>query len=161
MALSDLPAVLAIQRTCYGEGFVESAEVIAQRLRSLGNLSCVAEHGGVVCAYLAAYRSRLGKITPLHGEFASLPDPDTLYLHDMAVAPAATGQRLAQRLVEHLWAQGRREGLVHTALVSVQGSQTFWQQRGYTMCTLADPVQQHYLDSYGAGACFMAQRLGG
>ena len=159
MTPSDLCAVLDIQRACYPGDFLESAEVITQRLRSPGNLSCVAERGGVVCAYLAAYRSRPGKLTPLHGGFDTVAQPDTVYLHDMAVALAAKGQGLAQRLVEHLWAQGRSEGLVCSALVSVQGSQLFWERLGYRVHTLTEPVQQRNLDSYGAGACYMAKTL--
>lgn len=159
MAQSDLPAVLGIQRACYPGDFLESAEVITQRLRSPGNLSCVVERGGVVCAYLAAYRSRPGKLTPLHGGFDAVAQPDTVYLHDMAVAPGAKGQGLAQRLVEHLWTQGRNEGLVCSALVSVQGSQPFWERLGYRVHTLKEPAQQQNLTSYGADACYMLKPL--
>ena len=159
MALADLPALLDIQRLCYGEGFLESAAILTQRLHSPGKLSCVAARGGVVCAYLAAYRSRPGKVTPLNGGFDTVAQPDTLYLHDLAVAPQAAGQGLAQRLVEHLWAQGRSEGLVVSALVSVQGSQVFWQRLGYGVQALADPAQQQNLASYGADACYMAKPL--
>lgn len=162
MTLSDLPAVLDIQRACYGEGFLEGADVIAQRLRSPANLSCVAAGAGAtVFAYLAAYRSRPGKLTPLHGDFEAVAQPDTLYLHDMAVVPSAKGQGLAQLLVEHLWALGRSEGLACTALVSVQGSQAFWARLGYQASVLADPVQQLHLDSYGTGASYMVRRLEG
>ena len=159
MALADLPAVLDVQRACYPGGFLESAEVITQRLRSPANLSCVAVRGGAVCAYLAAYRSRPGKLTPLHGGFEAVAQPDTVYLHDMAVAPHAKGQGLAQHLVEHLWAQGRSEGLVCSALVSVQGSQVFWERLGYRVQALADPAQQQNLASYGADACYMLKPL--
>ena len=159
MALADVSAVLNIQRACYPGDFLESAEVITQRLHSPGNLSGVAERGGVVCAYLAAYRSRPGKLTPLHGGFDTVAQPDTVYLHDMAVAPAAKGQGLAQRLVEHLWAQGRSEGLVCSALVSVQGSQPFWERLGYRVQALVDPAQQQNLASYGAGAYYMLKPL--
>ena len=159
MVLPDLAAVLGIQRACYPGDFLESAEVITLRLRSPGNLSYVAERGGLVCAYLAAYRSRPGKLTPLHGSFETVLQPDTVYLHDMAVAPAAKGQGLAQRLVEHLWTQGRSEGLVCSALVSVQGSQPFWERLGYRLYTLTEPAQQRNLDSYGAGACYMVKAL--
>ena len=160
MALADLPAVLDVQRACYPGDFLEDAATFTQRLHSPGSLSCVATRGGVVCAYLAAYRSRPGKLTPLNGGFSTVTQPDTLYLHDLAVAPQAAGQGLAQRLVQHLWAQGCSEGLVFSALVSVQGSQPFWERLGYRVQALDDPAQQRHLDSYGAGACYMAKTLG-
>ena len=95
LALSDLADLLAVQLACYGEGFVESGEVFARRLASPANCSLVLEQGGAVCAYLAAYRSVRGKVTPLHGDFEATAQPDTLYLHDMAVLPAHAGQGLA------------------------------------------------------------------
>jgi hypothetical protein len=38
----DLPGLLEVQRACYGEGFVESAEVFARRLASPANCSLAA-----------------------------------------------------------------------------------------------------------------------
>ena len=69
-------------------------------------------------------------------------------------------QGLAQRLVGHLWAHAAGERLQHSALVSVQGSQPFWERLGYRVQALDDPAQQRHLDSYGAGACYMAKTLG-
>ena len=161
MVLSDLDAVLDIQRACYGEGFLEGADVITRRIGSSVGLSCVAEREGRVCAYLAAYRSHPGKLTPLHGDFEAVSEPfsrpDTLYLHDLAVHPDATGLGLAQALVRHLWAQGVALGLTGSALVSVQGSQDFWARLGYQVQALGDPVQQQRLASYGEGACYMVR----
>lgn len=157
MVSSDLDAVLDIQRACYGEGFLEGADVITRRIISPVGLSCVAERGGRVCAYLAAYASHPGKLTPLHGDFEAMPLPSILYLHDLAVHPQAAGLGLAQALVRHLWAQGVALGLAASALVSVQGSQDFWARLGYQVQTLGDPGQQQRLASYGAGACYMVR----
>ena len=159
MRLADLDAVLGIQRACYGEGFLEGADVIARRIASRVGLSCVAERAGRVCAYLAAYRTQPGKLTALHGDFDATAQPDTLYLHDLAVHPQATGQGLAQTLVRHLWAQGAALGLAGSALVSVQGSQDFWARLGYQVHALDDPGQQQRLASYGAGACYMVRAV--
>jgi len=168
LALSDLADLLAVQRACYGEGFVESGEVFARRLASPVNCSLVLERDGRVCAYLAAYRSRLHKVTPLHGDFGAphvpsgaLPgDLDTLYLHDMAVLPALAGQGLAPALLAPLWERARQEGLRYTALVSVQGSQGYWARHGYAEQALADGVQRQHLASYGDGATYMVRSLG-
>lgn len=161
MALPDLDAVLDIQRACYGESFLEGADVITRRITSRVGLSCVAEREGRVCAYLAAYRTQPGKLTPLHGDFEATSEPsswpDTLYLHDLAVHPQAAGLGLAQALVRHLWAQGVALGLAGSALVSVQGSQDFWARLGYQVQALGDPGQQRRLASYGAGACYMVR----
>ncbi|MCE1191454.1 MAG: GNAT family N-acetyltransferase [Acidovorax sp.] len=169
LAAADLPGLLAVQRACYGEGFVESAEVFARRLASPVNCSLVLEHAGKVCAYLAAYRSHLNKVTPLHGDFgadrptapgrAAAPAPDTLYLHDMAVLPALAGQGLARALLAPVWERARQEGLRHSALVSVQGSQGYWERHGYAVQPLADAAQREHLASYGEGAVYMVRSL--
>ncbi|QGZ38102.1 ribosomal protein S18 acetylase RimI-like enzyme [Pseudoduganella flava] len=160
LAPGDLPHLLNIQLACYGPDFIESADVYARRLASAVNCSLVCERAGAVCAYLAAYRSVHGKVTPLHGEFEpSERTPDTLYLHDMAVLPAYAGQGLAQALLERLWEQGRAWGLRHTALVSVQDTEGFWARHGYVPQSLLDEEERARLASYGAGAVYMARPL--
>ena len=92
LTLQDLPGLLAVQRACYGEGYLESAEVYARRLVSPAQCSLVLERESRVCAYLAAYDSVAGQVTPLHGEFVPVAEPDTLYLHDLAVLPATDAE---------------------------------------------------------------------
>ena len=159
LAHRDLADLLAVQQACYGAGFVESAEVFARRLASPANCSLVLERDGQVCAYLAAYRSALGKVTPLHGDFEPVPQADTLYLHDMAVLPACAGQGLAQALLQSLWGHAAVQGLRHTALVAVQGSQPYWERHGYAPRPLGDAAQRERLASYGAGAVYMARAM--
>ena len=159
LALSDLAGLMAVQLACYGEGFVESGDVFARRLASPANCSLVLERGGVVCAYLAAYRSVRGKVTPLHGDFEAVAQPDTLYLHDMAVLPANAGQGLARALLQPLWAQAVAQGMRHSALVSVQGSQAYWERQGYAQQPLEDATQRARLTSYGESAVYMVRSL--
>src|SRR5690606_36415707 len=99
------------------------------------------------------------KVTPLHGDFDAVPAPDTLYLHDMAVLPACAGRGLARALLARLLPRARAAGLRHTALVSVQGSQAYWARQGYALHPVQDAAQRRHLDSYGAGAVYMAQAL--
>ena len=159
LTVDELPGLLAVQHACYGEGCIEGAEVFARRLASPANCSLVLERDGQVCAYLAAYRSALGKVTPLHGDFEAVPQADTLYLHDMAVLPACAGQGLAQALLKSVWDHAMAQGLRHTALVSVQGSQTYWERHGYAQRPLVDAAQRDRLASYGAGAVYMARAM--
>lgn len=160
LAAADVPGLLAVQRACYGEEFVEAAEVFVRRLASPANCSLVLTTAqGEVCAYLAAYRSRLGCITPLHGDFEATAQPDTLYLHDLAVAPAWAGRGLAVRLLAPAWAQARRVGLTHSALVAVQGAQHWWQRHGYAPRPQLPALQQAHLSSYGAAAVYLYKSL--
>lgn len=157
---NDLPALLRIQLACYGHEFIEGAEVYARRLASPLNCSLVCEWEGRICAYLAAYRSQQGKVTPLHGDFAVAHGaPDTLYLHDMAVLPSLAGRGLARALLERMWAIGSAARLHRSALVSVQDSQAYWARQGYTSQPLHDAVERSRLASYGDGAVYMVRAL--
>ncbi len=160
LAAHDLPGLLAVQRACYGPAFVEGAAVFARRLAHPAQCSLVlATPDGTVCAYLAAYGSRLGCVTPLQGDFAPAPHPDTLYLHDLAVAPACAGQGLAHTLLAHAFAAARAAGWAHTALVSVQDSAPYWARQGYAEQAVPDAAQRRHLHSYGDGARYMARAL--
>ena len=162
LAPQHLPSLLAVQRACYGDGLVEGLDVFARRLASPSHCSLVIEVDGQVLAYLAAYRSLRGKVTPLHGDFEPVAAPltsDTLYLHDMAVLPHLAGRGLARALLAPLWAQAGSQGLRHTALVSVQGSQVYWERQGYAVQPLERATQRARLASYGTGAVYMSRHL--
>ena len=159
LGLHDLPGLLAVQLACYGADFVESAEVFARRLASPANCSLALEQDGRIVGYLAAYRSALHKVTPLHGDFDTVEAPDTLYLHDLAVHPAHAGRGLAAALLAPLWQRARAEGLRHSALVAVQGAQGYWERHGYAVLALPDAGQRQRLAGYGGGAIYMVRLL--
>lgn len=161
LRLDDLQGLLQVQRACYGDEFVEGADVFERRIASAANCSLVLEHEGRVCAYLAAYRSRVGKVTPLHGDFQTPSAPDTLYLHDMAVHPDFAGLGLAHRLLERMRDLARESHLKYSGLVSVQGSQAYWQRQGYGLHAITDPTEQECLASYGADAVYMLASMEG
>lgn len=158
MTPADVPAVMAVQAACYGEALCEPVPVLHARLRAAADTCWVAVRDGRVCAYLAAYRSRLGAVTPLNGDFRPAARADTLYLHDLAVEPAAHGGGLGQRLVDTVVAGGRRDGLAWSALVAVQGAAAFWQRRGWQARDPAD-VGRWNLQAYGVDACYMVRDL--
>lgn len=159
LTLQDLPGLLTVQRACYGDGYIESAAVYARRLANPAQCSWVIEHAGRICAYLAAYDSVQGKVTPLHGDFEAADPPDTLYLHDLAVLPELAGQGLARALLMPLWSSAAARGLARSALVAVPGSHSFWERQGYAAHPLRDARQRLHLSAYGEGAHYMERRL--
>ena len=161
MRLDDLDAVLAIQAACYPPAMQEAAPVLQARMQAATDTCIVAQDGKGVCAYLFGYPSRLGAVTPLGAEFAPAPDADTLYLHDLALAPRAHGRGLARELVGHLLALGRRAGLTATALVSVQDTAAFWTALGYEAAEVKDAQARAALASYPGQARYMVRMLTG
>ena len=159
LCLADLPGLQAVQRQCYGADLVEGTDVFARRLAHPANCSAVIAQDGQVRAYLVAYRSCWGQVTPLQGDFSDHPTPDTLYLHDLAVGPQWAGQGYGQALRQWLWSQASGRGLRWSALVSVQDTQAYWQRQGYRPQPLSDATQRQRLGSYGPGAVYMGQPL--
>jgi ribosomal protein S18 acetylase RimI-like enzyme len=153
----DLQAALAVQAACYPPAMQEAAAVVLARLRTAPRTTLVAVDADGVCAYGFAYPSVLGEVTPLDAPFVLPEAPDTLYVHDLAVAPRALGRGLARRLLAQLLDGARARGLRHSGLVSVQASQDFWAGLGYVV----DAARPHCpaLASYPGGACYMRRPL--
>jgi ribosomal protein S18 acetylase RimI-like enzyme len=157
MTEADLEGVLAVQAACYPPAMQEAAAVVLARLRAAPGTTLVASDEGGVCAYVFAYPSLRGKVTPLGAQFA-LPDaPDTLYIHDLAVAPRALGRGLARGLAHALMERGQAHGLRHAALVSVQDSRRFWEGLGYRFDAARRACAA--LASYPDGALYMTRAL--
>lgn len=160
---ADLAAVLAVQAACYPPAMQEAADVVLARLRAAPETCLVACEGegenGTVCAYVFAYASRLGAVTPLGAGFSPAPDADTLYIHDLAVAPHALGRGLARRLTAELAVLGLARGLPHAALVAVQDSRRFWEGLGFAGHPPGAMVAAA-LATYPGGALYMARRGG-
>lgn len=159
MRTADLDAILDVQAACYPPAMREPAAVVLARMLAALDTCVVAEDDHGVCAYLFAYPGRLGSVTPLDGSFAPAPDADTLYLHDLSVAPRAHRRGLARALVGHGLALGRQRGLHASALVSVQDTAGFWSGLGYRASSLACPAARAALASYPGSAQYMTRPL--
>ena len=156
----DLDAVLAVQAACYPPVMQEAGEVVRSRIRAAGASSFVAECAGELVAYVFAYRSSQGAVTPLDAQFEVNEAGDAMYIHDLSVSPAAAGQGLARQLVERLQALAREQGLACCALVSVQDSQRFWEGMGFRASACADEPARLALASYPPVALYMCRALG-
>lgn len=165
---TDVQHLLHIQTVAYGAGLQESGAVFARRLACAHQCSLGIARAGDgdgnsddrLLAYLAAYWSEFGKVTPLDGDFSVPPAHGrVLYIHDIAVLPELAGQGAAQRLLEQLFAQARAQQVRQAALVAVQGSQPFWQRLGFAPYMLTNAAQLQHLHSYGPGAVFMTAAL--
>ena len=154
MSERDIGAIVAIQLEAYSSDLLESEAVIRARRASAPEHAWVAEDQEGVCAYLFAYHSRVGKVTPLDGEFCIPAQPDCLYLHDLAVAQRAAGRRIGPALVSEALGLARQQQLRFSALVSVQESQNFWNRLGYT-AQQPDPEHAEHLHSYQVPATYM------
>lgn len=130
MREQDVPAVHAVQCAAYPPAYHEAERVLAARCQ-IGAGNCfVAADAGEVSAYLIAYPWR-GAPPPLHVEAAGVAGCDHLFVHDLAVHPAARGRRLADALLDALLTVGREAAFPTLRLVAVGRARTFWAARGF------------------------------
>lgn len=163
LTTADVAQLLRIQRLCYGAEFIEGAEVFTRRLQAAHHCSWAAQQHGRVVAYVAAYWSRPGKVTPLQGEFVDDTDAEAesvLYLHDLAVEPSKAGQGIAAQLLQTAVSHAQARGVQRAALVAVQGAEGYWRRQGFGPSQPTDVTQKAHLASYGAGAQYMERGLG-
>lgn len=159
MTQDDVMSVLDVQAHCYAVAMQEDETTLRTRLATAPQSAWVAVDAAGVCAYLVAYPSSLGKITPLGACFDLTWAPDSLYLHDLAVSARAKGKGLGPALVRLAWSVGRDLGLGKSTLVSVQQSQGFWRRLGYEPVVPLQASQAANLATYLGVACYMARSL--
>lgn len=148
----DMDAIMAIQQQCYHAIEPESREAMTSKLGMTGQRSLVAVIGDQVIGYLLCHPWSLYDIPPLdciHPEPAS--GVACLYLHDLAISPAARGLGAARTLVEQAIDNARGLPL---ALTAIQQSSRFWKQHGFQTATCNLP-QHDQLAGYGPDACYM------
>jgi len=157
MIAADLPAVMAVQVACYPTCFHESLITLTVRLQACPQTAWVAMCGDHVCGYVVGYRSCYGRVAPLGSGFVDAESADCGYIHDLAILPKMTGKGVAVQLLAAFWAQIQADGLAYSALVSVQGSQHFWQRYGYQPMPLSSEEARLALHSYGDDAVYMVR----
>jgi GNAT superfamily N-acetyltransferase len=158
LTVADVPGLQQVQAACYGDEFIERSEVFERRLSvpQQCSIGLVRDGEAGLYAYAVAYWSALGKVTPLNGDFTEAERTgQLLYVHDVSVLPLLSGQGVARHLIEALLTQASARGIAQTALVSVQGSQGYWQRFGFRPYALNDPRQQENLATYGSDAIYM------
>ena len=158
MQASDLAAVYALQASVYRGAMVEALELLQQRLQLAPATAWVACDGSAVHGYLMGYASVCGNIARLATPFCPAEQPDALYLHDLAVAPAQAGRGVGRALAQHGVAYAQEHGLAHVCLVSVQGTTRFWEGLGFQRRLQLSPEQQSCLDSYAGPAWYYQQQ---
>lgn len=98
---SDLDAVVAVQQQSYPKELWEDAAIFREKQRVFPEGALGWYQDGVLQAYLFVHPWRKNETAPLFTENMSLPEnPDCLYIHDLAIAPAARG-----KVRRALWSQ--------------------------------------------------------
>lgn len=159
MTGADLPTVVAIAAAVH-PGFPERPEVLAEKRALCPAGALVAEGDGQAVGYALAHPWTAATPPPLDTFLERLPErPDCLYLHDVALLPAARGRGLARAVVGHWVTVATRAGLPRLTLIAVNGSAPAWRALGFTASTEGGAARAAKLASYGPEAVYMERAV--
>lgn len=155
MRVDDLAAVLDIQRQCHDAAKQESGESFLAKLRASPQTCFVARAGTRTVGHLVSVPAMHGSPLPLDSPTCVCPAaPDSLYLHDLAVDPAARGLGVAAALLAAYRGRLREAGLAQGSLIAVNDSAGFWRRHGFREVEPAGMGRAH-LAAYGQDARYM------
>jgi ribosomal protein S18 acetylase RimI-like enzyme len=129
----DLPAIHRLEASLYAPALRVSDEAFLRLLTLFPDGAFGFFEGPELCAFAFAVPLVAGAVLDLTAPLDALPQhADTLYIHNLGVAPRYRGHGLAGRLVGALFDLARARGFRACELVSVQGSAPFWERFGFT-----------------------------
>jgi ribosomal protein S18 acetylase RimI-like enzyme len=157
MSALDLRAVEAIAAVVHKD-FYESPEVLAERVALYPFGAHLLEIGERPVGYVLSHPWTAGVVPALNSLLGALPaDPDTYYLHDLALLPVARRIGAGGMMVEALTRHAEARGLRQMSLVAVHGSASFWRRHDFLPVDV--PELAGKLLSYDADALYMVRRL--
>jgi ribosomal protein S18 acetylase RimI-like enzyme len=160
MDFADFPSILAIQALCYTELVPESEQSLQAKLRASPATCNVVCLQGSVIGYLIAVPWSFASPPLLNAATCALPaQPDSLYLHDMAIAPAARKVGAGRILVERFIEQVAELNFNCASLVAVQDSKSYWRRYGFQPVPQTAILKAKLL-SYGANVEYMRRLTG-
>ena len=132
----------------------ERKEIFAEKLRLFPRGCFKLLFNGRMAGYAISHPWKLYSIPPLDEFLRALPEtPDCMYLHDIAVLPAARGYNAAGLLLDEISDRARNMRISHLACVSVYGTDVLWARFGFRAVAPEDIAAQ--LGSYGESAKYM------
>lgn len=157
---ADMPAVMRIQAQCYSAIVPESLQSMSAKQQAAPHTCHGAWRGDALVGYLLCLPVRGLTLPALDSPSCSIDlAADALYLHDLALSPAARGSGAGHALVQRALAVGAQLGLRRALLVAIQASAPYWQRQGFAALAPATADARAKLASYGADAQLMQRPL--
>ena len=159
MRAEDLAMVLGIQSRCYDEAKLESHQSFLAKLEASPTTCFIALAAEAPVGYLVAVPIEAGIPPPLHSpDYLVPPDANALYLHDLAVHPAARGAGVAAALIEAYFQAIKRSRAQFASLTAVNDSSSFWERYGFQPeASVASSSGR--MATYGESAQYMSMRV--
>ena len=129
---ADIPAVTALEQTCFPPAEAASQEALAYRLSAFPERFFVAEEAGKIVAMVNGCRSYQDTITDdlfLPGGHA--PKGSNQMIFGLATAPEYQGRGIATALMTHLRQVCQADGMKKIVLTCKAEKITFYEKLGY------------------------------
>lgn len=153
----DLAAVSAIAGKVH-PGFFEADAVLAEKHTLYRNGCYILDVAEKPAGYVLSHPFTLGSLPALDTLLGALPpEPDTFYIHDLALLPVARGVKAAGKIVAALTKHAEAMGFPTMSLVAVNGSVPFWKKQGFVVEERAELAEK--LAGYEADARYMVKAL--
>jgi GNAT superfamily N-acetyltransferase len=132
----------------------ERAEVFAEKIK-LFPVGCRGLFfDNKLAGYGISHLWELENIPPLNEYLGQLPEkPTCIYIHDIVVLPEMRGYKAADRYIDYIKQQAKRMSINSLALVSLYGTDTFWNRFGFKI--YSNEKIKSKLGSYGKAAKYM------
>lgn len=153
----DLGAVSAIAAKVH-PGFFEADAVLAEKHELYRNGCYILEVADKPAGYVLSHPWKRGSLPALNAMIGALPEnPDTFYIHDLALLPVTRGVGAAGQIVDALTKHARAMGFHSMSLVAVNGSVPFWEKQGFVAEDRPELVEK--LAAYEEAARYMVKAL--
>lgn len=159
MATGDLDAVMDIAAVVH-PSYPERREVFAERLALFPDGCLVAMVDDAVVGYAVTHPAVIGEPPGLDTLLGALaPGADCLYLHDVALLPAAQGRRLGEAAFQRIRGVAVDSGLAVLALIATPPARPYWLRHGFAPVAY-DRELEVKLATYGDGLVYMTRAAG-
>lgn len=152
---ADLPAALQIQSAAYPAFLIEDERAFLSRITLAATYCLAARQEGQLLGYVLAHGWRRGSPPPIGAVLADGEPAEVLFIHDLAMTPAARGGGIGNGLVTHALALAGQDGLRRAELIAVEGAADYWRRLGFVEEPVAGELQAG-IAAYGTRARWMA-----
>ncbi|MCJ9429151.1 GNAT family N-acetyltransferase [Kordiimonas marina] len=157
MTADDVEAVIRLAAAIH-QDHPEDDAVLTERFALMPEACLILEGSDGPIGYVLAHPCLFEKPPALNALMGTVPEgSDCLHLHDIALLPAARGTGAAGKAVEHVAKVGKAHGLAHVSIVSVNGTEPFWEKQGFRLHT--SPALEQKLASYEGSSSYMLRDL--
>lgn len=129
---TDLDELLVVQRSAYGDIYIESKEIFHTKL-IVSQETCLAGFkNNQMAGYCIGFNWQSGLPVPLHSDIREIEyTENAYYLHDIAIHPDFEGQGLARIFMEKSLEIASGRGFKSVELTAVQKAATYWERFGF------------------------------